>query len=159
MKRLAVVLIFCLMLFPSFVYALGTWSTTTYENIPNANMRTVTLTWVADAIAATVPNYSFTATDLAFVKGWYLYSVETDPGPGATAPTPAYDITILDAHSMDLMGGELADRSDSDTEWEYPKPNTTAYLFPFLDGSAITVTVSNNVVVSATGVIKIFLAR
>lgn len=146
-----------LILCPFVVHAAGSWATSSGNNIPNAPFKTLTLVFTADAANATVPNYSFTASDLAFVKGYWLIGVETDPG--ATAPTPLYDMYILDANGKDIMGTTLEDRSDTATQVAIPKWDGANYGFPPLDGTALTVTVSNNAVNSATVTLKIYLSR
>jgi hypothetical protein len=47
-----------------------------------------------------------------------IYMVETSPG--STAPTNLYDLTLLNDNSIDLMGGNLADRSDTLTQRASP---------------------------------------
>jgi P pilus assembly chaperone PapD len=71
------------------------------------------------------------------VRGWYLYSVTTDPG---TAPTADYDITLV-VNGEDIAGGLLADRSASATETVAISPTTLGY--PILD-EAIAITFANN---------------
>lgn len=66
--------------------------------------------------------WSWTSTDLGVVTGAITtnkYSGElvrfiTDPG--ATAPTAAYDVTILDEDGVDVLIGAGADRSATATE-------------------------------------------
>jgi hypothetical protein len=155
MKRLFCILLF-LVIFPIKAMAVGSWATATYEDGGPSNTRRIILTWTADAAAATVPNYSFTATDLAFCSGYNLYMIVTDPG--ATAPTDNYDITILDQYAVDVSGGELANRDTANTEQVVPAVGA-GVGGRTLDGGAMTVTVSGNAVNSATGRIILFLGR
>jgi len=73
----------------------------------------LTLSWTADAADATVP-----ATAIApltyDLKGWYLYSAETNPGD--TAPTDGYNVTLVDADGVDVAGGRLTGRSESTSQ-------------------------------------------
>ena len=155
MKRLFYILLF-LVIFPLKAMAVGSWATATYEDGGPSNTRRIILSWTADAAAATVPDYSFTATDLAFCGEYNLYMVVTDPG--ATAPTADYDITILDQYACDILGGSGADRDTATSEQTVPTIGS-AYGGRTLDGGAVTVTVSNNAVNSATGKIILFFGR
>ena len=71
------------------------------------------------------------------VRGFYLYSVTTDPG---TAPTAGYDITLV-VDGEDIAGGLLADRSASATETVLIAPTTKGY--PIMGDSAMAVTFAN----------------
>lgn len=101
----------------------------------------VTLTCTADAAAGTYP--TFTINPLSYgIKGYYLYSVETNPG--AVQPTDNYDITITDAGGYDVTGGLLANRDTLNTELVY----LGSVGYPMITGNW-TWTISNNVVNSA----------
>jgi hypothetical protein len=69
------------------------------------------------------------------VRGYFLYSVTTDPG--VSAPTEAYDITLL-VNGEDVAGGLLADRSATATETVVIAPPTKNY--PIMGDSAMVVT-------------------
>lgn len=69
------------------------------------NTRTITFTCIADSAAATIPNTDTNSSNTAFIKGWYLYSVEAFPTTGGTAPDAA-DVMIYDADGLDLLGSE-----------------------------------------------------
>ena len=71
------------------------------------------------------------------VRGWYLYSVTTDPG---TAPTADYDITLV-VNGEDIAGGLLGDRSATATQTVAIAPDTLGYHI--LD-EAIAITFANN---------------
>ena len=151
MRRLLILLaILCL---PIAAFGAGSWETSIPRHYEDESVKTLTLEWTADAAAATVPNYSFTTIDKAFVSGWNLFMVVTDPG--ATAPTDNYDITILDQYSVDVAGGELEDRDTTNTEQVVPSIGS-AYGGRTIDGGTVTVTVSNNAVNSASGKIILF---
>lgn len=107
----------------------------------------LTLSWVASVDAATVPATTITATTYG-IEGWYLYSGETNPG--ATQPTPNYDITITDADGADLAGGMLMDRSATATQGPVAMALGTTGHYPVVRGN-LTFTLSNNAVNSALG--------
>jgi hypothetical protein len=144
MKKLWSLIVLLSLLSPP-AFAVGT-VTQTVES--SGSGYTLTLTWTADAAAATVPNTAITTFTSG---GFFLTMVETNPG--ATAPTDNYDITILTAAGADLMGGALANRDTSTTEIAFPV--TTS---PPIDGT-ITFTLSGNSVNSATGTVKLYFSR
>lgn len=120
------------------------------ENVYRDGDFMITLTCTADAAAATFP-----ATTVTFRGGnidGYIYAVLTDPG--ATAPQALYDITLTDANGLDIMGGELLNRSATATEIAIPKMDII-YGSRRVNGS-LTLNISNNNVNSAQVVIKIF---
>jgi hypothetical protein len=82
--------------------------TVTLTHEKTGNVRKITATCVADAAAATFPD-----TVLPAFAG-RLQHLETDPG--ATAPTTLYDITVEDAHALDVLQGVGANRSATVTE-------------------------------------------
>lgn len=110
-------------------------------------VRKVSIDWVADASAATVPD---TAVEL------YGYPYKVLTNPGAVAPTDNYDIKFLDPYdtALDAMGGALLDRDTANTEVVYPaiacSPGTVVARPPLLAGS-YTFNLTNNAVNSATG--------
>jgi hypothetical protein len=71
------------------------------------------------------------------VRGWYLYSVTTDPG---TAPTNAYDITLV-VNGEDIAGGLLADRSSTATQTVAIAPTTIGYT---IMDEIMAITFANN---------------
>jgi len=79
--------------------------------------------------------------------------------PGSTAPTAAWDYTFVDEDASDILGGEGADRSASNTEPVVPKVDAA---YPdrgrYVDGTGV-LTITNNSVNSATIVIKIYIHR
>lgn len=83
------------------------------------------------------------------IKGFYLFSVETNPG--AVAPTAAYDINLWNGDkSFDLAQTLLTNRSASNTEKVY----LAAVGEPMFDSSWI-LSISNNAVNGAIIVIKL----
>ena len=125
---------------------------------PNANLRTVVLSWTGDAANGTVPSTATIDAITTEISGWYVYAVETDPG--SVAPTTLYDIVINDASGFDIAGGQLANRSATATERVIPKLDATASLYGgVLVDSALTLVITGQSVVSATGTVKLMLSK
>lgn len=116
----------------------------------------LTFAWTADASAATIPATVTTDAITAMIAGKWLIQAVTNPG--TTAPTADYDITLTDADGLDVMGGTLANRHTSNTEVAIPYPGSLAYA-PVPITSALTLTITNNSVNSATGTVVITLSR
>lgn len=158
MKKLVCILVIITAIFPSFAFAAaGTWGTPVPSNVASGSaFKTWSITFTASADNATIPNYTTTATDQAFMKGYWLFYVETDPG--SAAPTDDYDITITNAAGRDIMGGALSDRGNATTEVAFAIDAGLTKHSPPIDG-ALTIAVSNNSVNSAKSTIKFFLFR
>lgn len=111
------------------------------------SVRKIVMTCTADAAAATFPN-----TVLPSFQGRLLH-LETDPG--ATAPTALYDVTITDAHSLDVLQGVGANRSATVTE----RANIVysgGLDHPYVSISdVLTLAIANNAVNSAVIVIEL----
>lgn len=155
MKRLTAFLATCIMLLPLLAWGAGSVTVTT-ENILGQSIRLIKFSWTADAAAASVPATTLTTAESQFVQGYYLCGAETDPG--SPAPTASYDITITDSGGNDLMGGVLADRSASATEYAVPALNTSVYGCRFVV-TPLTFTLTNNLVTSAAGTCTLFFAK
>jgi len=157
MKRLYLLLLTWLLLFPVFGNAAGT-VTQKLDKYPNANMRVLTFTWTGDAADGTVPSTATSTAITADIAGWYVYAIETNPG--AVAPTADYDVVVNDAEGLDIAGGMLANRSATATEKITPRLDSTYSIFGgvLIDG-ALTLVISNQSVVSATGTVKLILSR
>lgn len=140
-----------LLLSSGLAFAAGSWGTATVTNNYGETMIIVTYSWTGDAADGTVPSNAMTAAVSGRVFGLYLVQVETNPG--SVAPTAGYDIVVNDADGLDVMGGALADRSATATEVAFPgvtgRPN---------DG-ALTLVISGQSVVSATGTIKLYFSK
>lgn len=80
-----------------------------------------------------------------------VHCVETVPD-GTTAPTTLYDVTLETADGLDVCGGGLANRSATVAERYYP-----AYTAPVM--GPLTLTISNNSVNAAKGVVRVFYLR
>jgi hypothetical protein len=165
-KIIAVVMTLSFLLFScvNLYAAAGSWSAVTYGDATVAqvgNIKTFSITFTASADNATIPNYTIstalTPTLMNYMKGFWIYTVQTDPG--STGPTAAYDIVINDVHGMDIMGGALADRSATATENVFPKFNQSSASYAPLDGTTLVIAVSNNLVNSATSTLKFFLSK
>lgn len=90
---------------------------------------------------------TFTSYAMTEAINGYVWMVVTDPG--STAPTASYDITLLDAQGVDIMSGNLADRSATVTEQAYP-----TRIRPV--NGKLTLTISNNSANGATGDVYIY---
>lgn len=122
----------------------------------NANMITVSFTATGDDATGAIPATAFSAALRSALKGYYLYAMETNPG--ATGPTDDYDITLVDADALDILGAAGMDRDKSATELVMPKIGTTDTFIP-IDGGELTLTFANTSVNSATIVVKFYFVR
>jgi hypothetical protein len=135
MKKVLLAVVF-VMLFASSVLAAGSCVLTSSEKVYgtySVQKKFVTLTCTGDG---SITAYSFDPGKFG-VRGWYLYSVTTDPG---TAPTADYDITLV-VNGEDIAGGLLNNRSASATETVAIAPTTIG--FPIMD-DVIAITFANN---------------
>jgi hypothetical protein len=145
----------------SFAFATASsWGTPTFGNEDKdptkAPFKSWSIAWTASSVDGTVITYSLTASDLAYMKGWYLYLIETVPG--TVAPTVNYDIAVYKyGTTFDIIGTALANLDNATTERRYPKQNSVKG-YPPIDGK-FTISVSGNSINSATGTIKLWLAR
>lgn len=154
MKRLLGILTtLVLLLAASGAFGASSCDQDTYkdQSLP-AGVKIWGFSWVADT------DGSFTNCQSDQEVNAYVIMVITDPG--ATAPTDNYDITILSTEmsggTIDIMGGELANRDTADTEQAVPKIGSTVYGTRFVRGK-ITLTISNNSVNSAAGVVLVYI--
>jgi len=107
----------------------------TSTDSPKPDRKDFILTCTGDGTIA-----AFTLTPAEWgLKGWYLYSVTTNPG--TSAPTAAYDITLV-VNGEDVAGGLLADRSATATETVIICPATKGW---HIAGDAMAVTFANNI--------------
>lgn len=146
MKRLLLLLTLAL---PTF--AVGT-VTQTMARLGESNFYVLTISWTADAAAATVPATALITTGVGSrgTSGFIITQVITNPG--SVAPTDNYDITLVDADGFDIMGGALVDRDTANTERAVP-----AVVNAIIPGT-VTFTLANNAVNSATGTVMIYLS-
>lgn len=161
MNKLFAIALMILMLLPATVFAaIGTCVVTENKIVVEGGVvgegkhskKTFTLacTGGTGAEAGTVSNVTLPANAL---KGWYLYSAETNPGNG-TAPTDNWDVVINDADGVDLAGGLLMNRDTATTE--LVNIGTGAYGYPLATGD-LTIVHSGNVVISSTWTLIITL--
>lgn len=159
MKKLfAIALILCVLLPATVFAAIGTCVVTEDKIVVQGQSQgqyvkkafTLTCTGGTGAEAGTVSNVTLASNT---VKGWYLYSGETNPGNG-TPPTSLYDIVINDTDGVDLAGGLLMNRSQTVTE--LVNLGTGAYGYPLVTGD-LTIVHSGNTVISSTWILIITL--
>jgi len=158
MKRIAALFAF-LLIFALTSAAFGAGSVTQkLDKYPLANMRVLTFSWIGDAANGTVPSTATSTAIVTDIAGWYVYAIETNPG--AVAPTTLYDIVVNDVEGLDIAGGMLANRSATATEKITPRLDSTYSIFGgvLIDG-ALTLVITNQSVVSATGTVKLLLSK
>jgi hypothetical protein len=107
-------------------------------------------TWTADDATGAIASK---ASD-AVISGLILRG---ETNPGTTAPTALYDVTLTDASTEDVFGGELADRSATVTESETPLVGS-AYNEAFVN-SILTFNGSNNSANSAVGTFTLYVRK
>ncbi|MFZ5989421.1 MAG: hypothetical protein ACOYWZ_20185 [Bacillota bacterium] len=144
MKKV-IILILLMLGFATYTFAAGSSNITFFDVIKDK--KTMTISWIADASNATVPDLTIDAS-LYELKGWYLYSAETDPG--GIAPTDNYDIVLNNTNGIDVAGGLLANRDISTTEMV--NISSSAFGYPIVRGD-LTFSLSNNATNSATGIL------
>jgi hypothetical protein len=145
MKRFFQALVlFTSILFCVNLYAAGT-VTQTRTNL-SGDLRVIEMS------VTTASNGSLTATETNWDIDGILFMVETDPG--TTSPTDEYDLTLTNEQNHDVMGGGLADRSETSTQWVFPQVSSSNACVP-VEGK-LTLNLSNNSVNSATFVVRIY---
>lgn len=155
MKRLIAILVLLgLCMVPLTAYGVAGSSTTAVSKITidkRVERVILTISWTGGTgvDAGTIPNVTITPATYG-IEGWYLYSVETNPG--STAPTDNYDITILDADGKDLCGSLCLNRDVTNTELVLA--GLGGFGFPVVRGP-LTLVLAGNVVESSTGTIII----
>jgi len=113
------------------------------EDLQNENKSKVyRVSWVADASDGSLPASQSPSDIFGFI-------VRMVTNPGGTAPTADYDVTLTDEDGCDVLGGEGADRSASDSEQIIPKLGNS--YGPCYVNSKLTLNITNNSVNSATG--------
>ena len=112
-------------------------------------------TCVGDADDGTIPDTAFSATLMSLIRGMFLYLMVTVPGD--TAPTASYDITVVNADALDILGGAGADRSASAAEQVMPIISSTAQKRLVTDD--LTLKIANQAVHSADIVVQLLFTR
>jgi hypothetical protein len=151
MKKLFIVL--CLLMFSVSAFAADAMVVTRVD-YGSHDLRVIKVDWV-DSPALTLES-QYSGID-SWIEGWYLFKVQTVPGAGAAQPDDDYDITITDAEGLDVMGGELANRDETNAEEAVPKIDAVYGPQPSI--SSWTITVSGQATAAATGEIYMFFAR
>jgi len=138
MKRLFLTIVMVLSMI-NLAYGAGTCS---QKHANHGGFQIITMTWTTDGAGA------FTGTQILWPINGMVIQVETDPSATA-APTAAYDLTLTDSGSADIMSSVLADRSATATEIVKPALGSVAVQ------GYLTLNVSNagN---STSGVVKIY---
>ena len=152
MKRLIVALgILALLVVPITAYAAGATSTVTDTLVKDggggSHVSLLTFVWIANSGGAVTSD----ASDEE-VSG-YVFKVITDPG--TTAPTALYNATLTDEDGVDVMGGELADRSATVSEQVVPKIDTV-FGSNWVSGT-LTLNIEGNSVNGGQGEVKVYI--
>jgi hypothetical protein len=153
MKKLFTIIMLLLLAFPVSVFATDAMVVTKFD-YKDDNLRVIKVDWV-DSPALTIES-QFSGID-SWIEGWYLFKVQTKPGTAAAQPDDNYDITITDAEGLDIMGGELLNRDETNAEEAVPKIDLVYGPQPNI--SSWTITVSGQTTALGTGEIYIFFAR
>jgi hypothetical protein len=159
MKKVLIWFLIAVMgLYGGMAMAAGSSVSVTVTEYPG-RLDVLTFTWTADdsdgSVPATASTGFFPNPDRASEVGC-VYAVVVDPGACATCPTDNYDITINETLTgVDIMGGELANLSNTVTSQDSAKIGNAFACRPIYD--AITLTLTNNSVNSATGVVYVYI--
>jgi len=149
MKKFLALLALTLFVWVGSALGAGTVTQTDVQIYPNT--RALTFTCTADAEAHTYP---VTASNVD-IDG-YVFLVVTNPS-GVTAPTDNYDITLTDSNGVDIMGGELLNRDETNSEQAVPLIDGV-FGSRFVKGP-LTITITNDLVDSAVTVVTVFYYR
>lgn len=152
-KLISGVVLALTLLVASVSWASDSMTVTPYD-YKDHNLRVIKIDWV-DSPALTMES-QYSGVD-SWIQGWYLFKVQTKPGAAAAQPDDDYDITITDAEGHDVMGGELANRDESNTEEAVPKIDTVYGPQPNI--SSWTITVSGQTTAAGTGEIYMFFSQ
>lgn len=152
MKKILGILV-GLMLLLSPLVAMAAVSTITYtEKMISNNVGVITFTCTADSTDGT---YLSTVSNDKDIEG-YVFLVITNPG--ATGPTDdTTDIVLNDADGIDIMGGEMTDVDETDSEQFVPLINSV-FGSRYVKG-VLTPVITNNAVNSAVIVISVYFYR
>lgn len=134
----AVLLFFCFFIGSERAFAAAGTCTVTYPSSYSTSIQTILVSCTAgtDAEVGTYPDATIVPK-----RGW-VFLAETNPG--TTAPTDDYDIVLTNANGVDVMGGALLNRDETNTERAIPG------VSGWVDGGVVTVETSNNSVSAAT---------
>lgn len=159
MKKILSIAIFALIILAIPVMAMAAGNVTqSLKIIPNSDKAILTFSFIGDSGGGTLPATPTSATITEKIQGMYIIQVVTNPG--LVAPTTLWDVTITDDDGLDLMGGTMADRSETATQRAIPKIDTTNGIFggAIIPGT-ITLNITGNSVNSATGTVILYLSK
>ena len=147
MKKLILVI---LMVLGLVTYSFGASVVLTDVKPLGNNIYVIDVSWVANSTdgsvtdTSTSPGWPWSGDD--FRKGC-VWKVITDPG--SPVPTDLYDITLIDANGVDLMGGQLSNISNASSTQHIPKVSSASIYGCNPTTGAFTHTLTNNSVNSA----------
>ena len=127
-----------------------------YTDERHSNVAVLTVTWTADSGNASVTSTNILAlSDCQYTRG-YITRIVTNPG--ATGPTDDLtDVTLLDADGVDVTGGALQNRDNTDSEIAYClAPDGATIVYPYVVDT-LTLAVANNAVNSAVQAVVIYI--
>lgn len=114
MKKL-VLAVAMMVLIPTLVLAAGSACTSSKESLLDGAIKTITWSCTGDDGTGAFPATAATTEEVNFIKGYYLYQIEVNPG--ATGPEDGvWDITIPNTAGFDLAGAKLTNLSATVTK-------------------------------------------
>ena len=104
---------------------------------PNARTLKLTVNWTSDGSGDV--SEAISAANMKIIIGKNLAHFVTDPG--SPAPTDNYDLTLLDAYGVDILGGEGVNRDTANSEQGIPAIKSGIYGDRIID-TALTFTIA-----------------
>lgn len=104
---------------------------------PNARTLKLTITWTSDGSGDV--SEAISEANMKILIGKNLAHFITDPG--VTAPTDNYDLTLLDAYGVDVLGAEGMNRDTANSEQSVPALKSGVYGDRIID-TALTFTIA-----------------
>jgi hypothetical protein len=118
-------------------------------------IKTWTATWIGSGSDGNVTSYTQTASDIAFMKDYYLFAVEADPN--TPSPTAGWDITVVDSLGLEIA--TMQDFSATVTEFRYFTTTGGNRWYPPRDSTPLTIGVSGTTAPGATAALKFWLSK
>lgn len=143
LRKLIITLLMALII-PSFVLAA---SSQTQDHSVLGGVHRLEIEWTAHTDGL------YTSFTTRAING-VIMGVLTDPG--STAPASNYDITLKNSYGLDVMGGALANRSATVTEYIEPYNATQNTYRSMPNHGALTLAISTIVTNSGTGKVVIY---
>lgn len=114
MKKVLFAVLFLVLFVPSVIFAAG--SSVTVTPYIYGDKIVLSCEWVSDSAAGTASGTLYASSPASYnttysLLGYFLYSVETDPG--ATAPSDNYTVTITDGNNLDMCAGDMTTNRDA----------------------------------------------